>query len=206
MLSVTIKKGVIPQTELLEDSVKKDSSRDEKSAYKLVCAGDIAYNKMRAWQGAFGVSDYRGIISPAYIVMRPKRDVDGKYYHYLLRTPRFAKEAERWSYGIVSDMWSLRPEHFRMIYLPMPGAEEQREISRHIERAVLDFDSAIGHAEREIALMREYRTRLTADVVTGKIDVRETAAALPVDLADLVGDDDALTETVDDDGEGISNA
>ena len=107
MLSVTIKRGVIRQTTLLEDTSKKDSSNLDRSNYKLVQPGDIAYNKMRAWQGALGVSDYRGIISPAYVVQRPRRNADARFLHYLLRTPRFTTEAERWSYGITSDMWSL---------------------------------------------------------------------------------------------------
>lgn len=121
MLSVTITKGVIRQRALLDDSSKKDSSNQDKSAYKLVRPGDIAYNKMRTWQGAVGVSDYRGIVSPAYVVQRPRADVNSRYMHYLLRTPAFAKEAERWSYGITSDMWSLRPEHFKMIYGSLPS-------------------------------------------------------------------------------------
>ena len=70
MLSVTITKGVIRQRALLANSSKKDSSNQDKSAYKLVRLGDIAYNKMRAWQGAIGVSDYQGIVSPAYVVER----------------------------------------------------------------------------------------------------------------------------------------
>jgi type I restriction enzyme S subunit len=68
MLSVTITNGVIRQQALLADSSKKDSSNENKSAYKLVQPGDIAYNKMRAWQGAVGGSNYRGIVSPAYVV------------------------------------------------------------------------------------------------------------------------------------------
>ena len=116
MLSVTITEGIIRQRALLADSPKKDSSNQDKDAYKLVRPGDIAYNKMRAWQGAIGVSVYQGIISPAYVVQRPRQGADARYLHYLLRTPSFAKEAERWSYGITSDMWSLRPEHFKMIY------------------------------------------------------------------------------------------
>ena len=72
MLSVTITKGVIRQQALLVDSSKKDSSNQDKSAYKLVRPGDIAYNKMQAWQGSVGVSDYQGIVSPAYVVERPR--------------------------------------------------------------------------------------------------------------------------------------
>ena len=62
LLSVTIARGIIRQKTLLADSSKKDSSREDKSTYKLVEPGDIAYNKMRAWQGAVGVSDLRGIV------------------------------------------------------------------------------------------------------------------------------------------------
>ena len=72
LLSVTISQGVIPQSELLSNSSKKDSSNEDKANYKLVRPGDIAYNKMRAWQGAVGVSRCRGIVSPAYIVVRPR--------------------------------------------------------------------------------------------------------------------------------------
>src|SRR5690606_14783482 len=90
LLSVTIAKGIIPQSKLLANSSKKDSSNLDKSKYKLVCPDDIVYNKMRAWQGAIGVSRYRGIVSPAYIVVRLRRAGNPNYFHYLLRTPLFA--------------------------------------------------------------------------------------------------------------------
>ena len=60
MLSVTITQGVIRQKTLLDGGSKKDSSNQDKSAYKLVCPRDIAYNKMRAWQGAVGVFQRTG--------------------------------------------------------------------------------------------------------------------------------------------------
>ena len=87
MLSVTINQGVIPQKELLDDNSKRDGSREDKSSYKLVLPGDIAYNKMRAWQGAIGLSEYRGIVSPAYVVQRPQKGLNPSYLHLLLRTP-----------------------------------------------------------------------------------------------------------------------
>jgi type I restriction enzyme S subunit len=181
MLSVTIKRGVITQAELLDNSIKKDSSNEDKSKYKLLTLGDIAYNKMRAWQGAFGVSNYRGIISPAYVVIRPNEFAESSYYHHVFRIPAFAKEAESWSYGIASDMWSLRPEHFRLIQLPCPPIIEQAEIANFINTKLQRFDAAIDRLEREINLLREYRTRLVADVVTGQLDVRAAAARLPAE-------------------------
>ena len=172
MLSVTITKGVIRQRELLADSSKKDSSNQDKSAYKLVRPGDIAYNKMRAWQGAVGVSDYQGIVSPAYIVERPREGTSSRYLHYLLRTPAFAKEAERWSYGITSDMWSLRPEHFKMIYGCLPPLPEQAAIVRFLDHVNRRIRRYIRAKQKLIALLEEQKQALIHQAVTGQIDVR----------------------------------
>jgi len=194
MLSVTITQGVIQQTSLLRDTSKRDSSNEDRSKYKLVYPGDIAYNKMRAWQGAVGSSDYRGIVSPAYIVMRPHRNQQPKYFHYLFRTPSFTKEAERSSYGITSDQWSLRPEEFKQIYSCVPPLPEQSAIVRYLDDATANIHVTIEGAKREIELLREYRTRLIADVVTGKLDAREAAASLPEEAEEEPEDIDALTE------------
>lgn len=155
LLSITIGRGVIRQSVLLEGSSKKDTSNLDKSKYKLVRSGDIAYNKMRAWQGAVGLSNHQGIVSPAYIVLRPRKPEYGKYCHHLFRTPGFAKEAERWSYGIVSDQWSLRPEHFRMIYCPVPPPDEQAAVVKFIDHADRKIRRYIRAKQRLLNLHRE---------------------------------------------------
>ncbi len=170
MLSVTIKRGVIEQRQLLSDSSKKDSSRQDKSAYKLVCPGDIAYNKMRAWQGAVGVSELRGIVSPAYVVVRPVGNVVPRYFHYLLRTPAFAKEAERWSYGITSDMWSLRPEHFKLIYSCVPTEQEQVAIVQFLDHADRRIRRAIAAKQKLINLLEEQKQAIIHRAVTRGLD------------------------------------
>lgn len=172
MLSVTIKKGVIRQSSFLEETVKKDSSNLDRSRYKLVQPGDIAYNKMRAWQGAFGVSDYRGIISPAYVVQRPRDNVDSRFFHYLFRTPIFSKESERWSYGITSDMWSLRPEHFKLIYTCIPPLPEQSTIVRFLDYVDSRIRRYIRAKQKLIKLLEEQKQGIIQQAVTGKIDVR----------------------------------
>ena len=172
MLSVTITRGVIRQRELLADSSKKDNSNQDKSAYKLVRPGDIAYNKMRAWQGAIGVSYYHGIVSPAYVVERPRKGTSSRYLHYLLRTPAFAKEAERWSYGITSDMWSLRPEHFKMIYGCLPSLLDQTAIVRFLDYADRRIQRYIRAKEKLIALLEEQKQAIIHQAVTGQVDVR----------------------------------
>ena len=170
MLSVTIREGIILQSELLEDTSKKDGSRVDRTSYKLVQPGDIAYNKMRAWQGAVGVSAYQGIVSPAYVVQRPRPGHNSRFLHYLLRTPNFAKEAERWSYGITSDMWSLRPEHFRMIYSCIPPLDEQAAIVSYLDRADDRIRRAISTKERLIELLTEQRQAVIHRAVTRGLD------------------------------------
>ena len=170
MLSVTIARGVIRQKILLQDSSQKDSSRLDKSAYKLVCPGDLAYNKMRAWQGAFGVSTYRGIVSPAYVVQRPRNGANALYFHHLLRTPAFAAEAERWSYGIASDMWSLRPEHFKMMYVPLPPPPEQAAIVRYLDYVDRRIRRYVNVKRKLIALLEEEKQAIINQAVTRGLD------------------------------------
>jgi type I restriction enzyme S subunit len=171
MLSVTITRGIVKQKTLLEGSSKKDSSNLDKSAYKLVQPHEIAYNKMRAWQGAIGASPLRGIISPAYVVMRLRNADDlPSYFHHLYRTPQFAKEAERWSYGITSDMWSLRPEHFKMIYTPAPPPDEQAAIVRFLDWANGRLERAIRAKRKVIALLGEQKQAIIHRAVTRGLD------------------------------------
>jgi type I restriction enzyme S subunit len=156
---------------LLEATSKKDSSNLNREAYKLVQPRDLAYNKMRAWQGAIGASALRGIISPAYVVMRLRKDGDlPSYFHHLYRTPQFAKEAERWSYGITSDMWSLRPEHFKMIYSPEPPPSEQAAIVRFLDWANGRLEQAIQVKRKMIALLNEQKQAIIHRAVTHGLD------------------------------------
>lgn len=181
MLSVTITRGIIHQKALLENTSKKDSSNKDKSAYKLVCPRDIAYNKMRAWQGAIGASNYRGIISPAYVVMRLRGNDNPWYFHHLYRTPHFAKEAERWSYGITSDMWSLRPEHFKMIYTPIPPPDEQAAIVRFLDHVNRRIERTIKAKRKMIALLNEQKQVIIHRAVTRGLDpnVRLKPSSIP---------------------------
>ncbi|MCG2767054.1 MAG: restriction endonuclease subunit S [Anaerolineae bacterium] len=170
MLSVTIARGVIRQSTLLADSSNKDSSNEDKSKYKLVCPGDIAYNKMRAWQGSVGVSQYRGIVSPAYVVVRPRAEQESRYYHHLLRIPCFAEEAQRWSYGISSDQWSLRPEHFKQIYCCAPPLPEQAAIVRYLDYHDRLIRRYIRAKQKLIALLEEQKQAIIHRTVTRGLD------------------------------------
>ena len=187
LLSVTIARGVIVQETLLQDSSQKDSSRLDKSDYKLVCPGDIVYNKMRAWQGALGVSAFRGIVSPAYVVQRPRFGSEPVYFHHLMKLPAFATEAERWSYGIASDMWNLRPEHFRMIQFPLPPLPEQRAIVRYLDCVDLRIRRYVSAKRKLIALLEEERKNATYEATQSlytrsyRLEVAANLAVRPIE-------------------------
>lgn len=170
MLSVTIKRGVIKQEALLKDTSKKDSSNLDRSNYKLIQPGDVAYNKMRAWQGAIGASEHQGIISPAYVVQRPRTGSEPRYFHNLFRTPAFAKEAERWSYGIASDMWSLRPEHFKLICSCLPPLPEQTAIVRYLDYVDRRVRRLTRAKRKLVALLTEQKQVIIHRAVTRGLD------------------------------------
>jgi type I restriction enzyme S subunit len=166
--------------------------------HKMCRPGDLVINTMWAWMGALGVSRHTGIISPAYGVYRPHRSspLIGDYADLLLRTRPYVSEYVCRSTGIRSSRLRLYPEQFLRIAVVCPPAEEQQAILERVRVETVEATRAIALARREIDLLREYRTRLIADVVTGKLDVREVAARLPdaaeepepLDDAEALGD------------------
>jgi type I restriction enzyme S subunit len=167
LLSVTVSQGIIHQSEI---TAKKDSSNDDKSKYKVVKVGDLAYNKMRAWQGAIGISGYDGIVSPAYVVLSPRHRRLSKYFHYLYRTPQFITEANRLSYGLCDDMNSLRYEHFKTSYSPIPPDPEIDRIVAFLDRKTAEIDALIAKKQRQIELLDEQKAILINRAVTRGLD------------------------------------
>jgi type I restriction enzyme S subunit len=167
LLSVTIDKGIIKQADL---ETKKDSSNEDKSHYKKVKNGDLAYNKMRMWQGAVGFSAFEGIVSPAYIVLNPDYMVSAKFFHYLFRTPVYTNESYRNSYGICDDQLSLRYKEFKRMYSIFPPPEEQDAIVSYLERKLEEIDQFISNKQNLISLLREQKTALISRAVTRGIN------------------------------------
>ena len=164
-------------SDINEDGREKRLIADVRD-YKFTDQGDIAYNTMRMWQGAVGVVPKAGMVSPAYVVAKPRREAFSAYYELLFRTDGCKNEINRNSRGIVSDRNRLYWDQFKRLFLPLPPLEEQKQIVCYVAAETKTLTTAIGRAEREIELLREYRTRLVADVVTGKLDVRSAATGL----------------------------
>lgn len=142
LISVTINDGIKKFSEL----GRHDNSNDNKSKYKKVCVGDIAYNSMRMWQGASGYSPYEGIVSPAYTVLSPNSGVDSKCISYLIKRPDMIHTFQVNSQGITSDNWNLKyPALSEIEIMISKNIEEQRKIAAYFEH----LDNLITLHQRE---------------------------------------------------------
>lgn len=141
MLAITGTQGIIPRKEL----DLKDNSSDDKSKYLKVCVGDIGYNTMRMWQGVSAYSNYEGIVSPAYTILKPNSSIDAKYFAYLFKKQEVISLFYRFSQGLVDDTRNLKYENFKRIkvFYP-PDIKEQTAIAE-----------VLTAADREMELLRQ---------------------------------------------------
>jgi type I restriction enzyme S subunit len=163
--------------------------------HKLCQPDDIVVNTMWGWMAAVGVARKAGIVSPSYGVYRARRaDIyRPTYLDLLLRTDIYREEYVRRSRGITTSRLRLYPDDFLRISFVRPPLNEQDQILAWIERETAELSIIITTASRELTLLGEYRARLIADIVTGKLDVRAAAAAL-TDSADETAEIDVTTE------------
>jgi type I restriction enzyme S subunit len=177
--------------------------------FKIVRPRQFVVNRMQAGNGVIFPSclSITGLVSPDYAVFDPIADVNVDYLGELFRSRtlrvKFRSESKGLGTG-TSGFMRLYNDRFGAIHIPLPPREEQDSILKGIGEQAADLNIAIARTEREIALMQEYRTRLTFDIVTGKLDVREAAKKLPhlptdSDAEALI--DDAFDDTESEDTE-----
>ena len=141
MLAITGTQGIIPRKEL----DLKDNSSEDKSKYLRVCVGDIGYNTMRMWQGVSAYSNYEGIVSPAYTILKPSSSINAKYFAYLFKMSEIVFLFYRFSQGLVDDTRNLKYENFKKIKVCYPpDMKEQTAIAE-----------VLSAADREIELLQQ---------------------------------------------------
>ncbi|MBU3000316.1 restriction endonuclease subunit S [Roseovarius nubinhibens] len=175
VLSVSIHNGVSDGELSDEERDRKVALSEDRTKYQGVEPGDLVYNMMRAWQGAFGAVAVSGLVSPAYVVARPIAEFRTKFLEHLLHTKSAAEEIRRYSRGIADFRMRLYWDYFRDIRVCLPPLPEQDEILSHIDRETARIQGLIEKTERSIALLKEKRAALITAAVTGKIDVRAAA-------------------------------
>lgn len=197
-LSATQAYGVIPQSEFEQKvgrRVVKISMHLEKRRH--VEKDDFVIS-MRSFQGGLERAWASGCIRSSYVVLKPSSNTDVGFFAYLFKSYRYILALQATA-NFIRDGQDLNFSNFCLVDLPLPSLNEQKAIAEFLDSTTASIDISVKRSHAEIELLREYRTRLIADVVTGKLDVREAAAKLP-DITDDAGpldDTDALIEGED---------
>ncbi|EHE91398.1 restriction endonuclease subunit S [Lactobacillus delbrueckii] len=199
LLSVVREQGVIVR-DVDDKEANHNYIPDDLSGYKMVKKGQFVMNKMKAWQGSYGISDYTGIVSPAYFIFDVAFD-NLEYFHYAIRSKVYVNFFAQASDGIRVGQWDLQMDKMKEIPFIVPSADEQIAIVEHIKKTLPKYDEAIEKIKAEVAVLEEYKAKLIADIVTGKIDVRNITVPEYEHVDDIVDDDLENNEETEIDGE-----
>lgn len=165
MLAITGTQGIIPRKEL----DLKDNSSEDKSKYLRVCVGDIGYNTMRMWQGVSAYSNYGGIVSPAYTILKPSSSINAKYFAYLFKMSEIVFLFYRFSQGLVDDTRNLKYENFKKIKVCYPpDMKEQTAIAEVLSAA----DHEIDLLQQDIEQEKQKKKALMQLLLTGIVRVK----------------------------------
>ena len=175
ILSISIHDGITDEEVATEDRDRRVSQIEDRTKYKRVAPNDLAYNMMRAWQGAFGAVTVDGLVSPAYVVAEPMFEFRTAYIENLLRTPMAIEEMRRYSRGIADFRMRLYWDYFRDLKVCLPPLEEQDKILDMIARETSRIDLLAEKTQISIDLLKIRRSAFITAAVTGQIDLRESA-------------------------------
>lgn len=199
LLSVFLGRGVI-QYGRGGGQVHKPSL--DLSNYQVVHVGDLVLNNQQAWRGSVGVSAYNGIISPAYIVLSLAPSIQPRFADYIFKSKVVVDQFVTSSKGVGDIQRDVYFPWLRNVKVPLPPLEEQERIVKYLDDELMELEKQVFGYDHEMNLLREYRTRLIADVVTGKLDVREAAASLPEEAEEEPIEE---VELLNENGEAMDN-
>lgn len=173
LLSVYLDRGVIPYSEG-GGLVHKPSDSLEK--YQLVEPGDLVMNNQQAWRGSLGVSEYRGIVSPAYRIFELDRTkLNPTFANYMFRARPYVEKFMLASLSVGDIQRQIKWPHLRIIPVSLPSLNEQNDLVEQLEAEGSRIARLISQTERSIELLKEKRAAIITAAVTGKIDVRTAA-------------------------------
>lgn len=169
VLSLYREYGIVPKDS--RDDNHNVTSEDV-SDYRYVRVGDFVVNKMKAWQGSVAVSNYEGIVSPAYFVYEFSDDlINKRYFHYLMRNKTYATEFRRLSGGIREGQWDLPSEALNNTIILLPPLDEQQEIADYLDNKCAEIEQIIADKKSQIETLDSYKKSLIYEYVTGKKEV-----------------------------------
>lgn len=170
LLSITRELGVIERN--IDDQEENHNFiPDDLSGYKLIKNGQFGMNKMKAWQGSYGVSKFTGIVSPAYFVFDIIDDLLPEFFHVGIRSKFYIPFFVRASDGVRIGQWDLSKERMKEIPFIIPSLNEQSDIVDYIDKISDKIFISIVSLEKEIEKLEEYKKTIINSTVTGKIKV-----------------------------------
>lgn len=170
LMSVYLDAGVVPFVE--REEKRTNATSKDLTNYQRVDPGDFVLNNQQAWRGSVGVSFHSGIVSPAYIVLSLDNTLDSHYANYLFRSRCMVDQYLVISREVGSIQRNLYWSALKRVVVPIPSKKEQMEIVEYLDGLNNKFDDTIKKLTEEVAVLEEYKNKIIADTVTGKIDVR----------------------------------
>lgn len=168
LLSVFLDKGVVLYSSTSQTQVHKPS--EDMSKYQLVNVGDFVLNNQQAWRGSVGVSKYRGIISPAYYVLKPRIDINSDYLNYMVRDKDVVNQFVLASKGVGSIQRQIYVPSLKTTVLAIPPRPEQDQIVRFLDWKTSEKARFIHEKKRQIRRLRELRASIINNAVTHGIN------------------------------------
>ena len=165
LLSITRELGVIER-----DTEDQDSNHnfipDDLSNYKILKKGQFGMNKMKAWQGSYGVSNFTGIVSPAYYIFDFIKSINPQFFHWAIRSKIYVSFFGSASDGVRIGQWDLSKSRMKSIPFIIPSNNEQQKIAQFLDDKTAKIDQAVDLAEKQIALLKEHKQILIQNAVT----------------------------------------
>ena len=165
LLSITRELGVI-ERDIENQDENHNFIPDDLSNYKMLDKGQFGMNKMKAWQGSFGISEYTGIVSPAYYIFKFTKEIQPRYFHLAIRSKRFVSYFGEASDGVRIGQWDLNKSRMKEIPFFIPPIEEQTAIANFLDQKTAKIDQAIAQKEKLIELLKERKQIIIQNAVT----------------------------------------
>ncbi|MCM2573575.1 restriction endonuclease subunit S [Achromobacter xylosoxidans] len=167
ILEVSLRTGVRVRD---MENLKRKQVMSQRESYKRAMKGDLAYNMMRMWQGAVGPAPVDGLVSPAYVVVKPYAEANSAYFTYLFRTAAYMREVNKFSRGIVADRNRLYWESFKQMPSLVPPRPEQDQIVAYLRVQDAHIARFIKTKRDLIGLLTEQKLRIIDHAVTRGLD------------------------------------
>ena len=180
LLSVSEYYGVDKRASRVDDNETLFRS-ESLVGYKKCYKGDFVSNIMLAWKGSFGITEYDGVVSPAYCVYKPSDNIFPKYYHYLFRTSMYTGQFRCYSKGIIDSRLRLYSPYFYNVSAIIPPIEEQQRIADFLDQKCGEVDEMVALQEQIIEELKAYKQAVITEATTHGLNPNATMKPSGID-------------------------